>query len=86
MSLRLRDDDLDWRQIDDEIVVLDARDATYLTLNGPGALLWGLLDKSATRDELVAALLAAYEVDASVAGRDTDAFLEMLAEQGLLAA
>jgi hypothetical protein len=85
MTLRLRTHDLEWREIDSDIVVLDGRDATYLTLNGSGALLWRKLAGSATRDELVGALLEAYEVEESTAAADTDAFLTSLSEQGLLA-
>jgi len=86
MSLRLRQDDLEWREIDRDIVVLDARDAAYLTLNGSGAVLWRMLAASATRDELAAALVDAYGIDATTAAADTDAFLDALSEQGLLAA
>ena len=85
MTLRLRTDDLEWREIDSDIVILDGRDATYLTLNGSGAVLWRRLAGSATRDELVEALLETYEVDHSTAAADTDAFLAALCEQGLLA-
>lgn len=85
MTLRLRTDDLEWREIDSDIVILDGRDATYLTLNGSGAVLWRRLAGSATRDELVEALLGTYEVDHSTAAADTDAFLGALCEQGLLA-
>ncbi len=85
MTFRLRTNDLEWREIDSDIVILDGRDATYLTLNGSGALLWRRLAGSATRDELVGALLEFYEVDHPTAAADTDAFLAALAEQGLLA-
>ena len=85
MTLLLRTDELEWREIDSDIVILDGRDATYLTLNGSGALLWRMLADSATRDELVEALLGVYDVDHSRAAADTDAFLATLAEQGLLA-
>ncbi len=85
MTFRLRTNDLEWREIDSDIVILDGRDATYLTLNGSGALLWRRLAGSATRDELVGALLECYEVDHPTAAADTDAFLAALAEQGLLA-
>lgn len=85
MTLRLRTDDLEWREIDTDIVILDGRDATYLTLNGSGALLWRRLADTATRDQLVDALLATYEVDHATAVADTDAFLAALSEQGLLA-
>jgi hypothetical protein len=84
MTLRLRTDDLEWREIDSDIVILDGRDATYLTLNGSGALLWRRLAGTATRDELVEALLESYEVDHLTAAADTDAFLTALSEQGLL--
>ena len=84
MTLRLRTYDLEWRDIDSDIVILDGRDATYLTLNGSGALLWRRLVASATRDELVDALLETYEVDHPTAAADTDAFLAALSAQGLL--
>lgn len=85
MTLRLRTEELEWREIDSDVVVLDGREAAYLTLNGSGALLWRMLSRSATRDELVDALLDAYEVDPTTAAADADAFLTTLSEQGLLA-
>ena len=85
MTLRLRTEDLEWREIDSDIVILDGRDATYLTLNGSGALLWRLLATNATREQLVTALLDTYEVDHLTAAADTDSFLATLSEQGLLA-
>ncbi|HUA02600.1 MAG TPA: PqqD family protein [Solirubrobacteraceae bacterium] len=84
MSLRLRTEDLQWREIDREIVALDGRDASYLTVNGSGALLWRMLATSASRDELVRALVETYEVEAATAEADTDAFLRTLSERGLL--
>lgn len=86
MTLQLRTEDLEWREIDSDIVILDGRKATYLTLNGSGALLWRRLATDATREELVDALLEAYEVDHPTAAADTDAFLAALSEQELLAA
>ena len=66
-------------------MILDELDAAYLTLNGSGALLWRLLAMRATREELIEALLDAYEVDHATAVADTDAFLASLSEHGLLA-
>lgn len=86
MMLQLRTTDLDWREIDQDIVILDGRDASYLTLNGSGALLWRTLADGASRDELIGALLSVYEVDAARARADTDAFLESLYARGFLTA
>ena len=55
-----------------------------LRLNGSGKILWERLAAGATRDELVSALLAEYEIDAETASRDTDAFLNTLRGFGAL--
>lgn len=83
-KLRLRAEELDWTQIDEDIVILDGRGALYLTLNGSGALLWRMLAASATRDELVRGLLEAHDIQEDQALADTDAFLGDLCERGML--
>jgi len=85
MTLCLRGPDLDWREIDDEIVALDTRDAIYLAVRGSGAVLWRLLADSTTRGGLVNALVETYGIDETRAGEDVDAFLATLNERGLLA-
>jgi hypothetical protein len=84
MTLTLRSDELVWKEIDGDVVVLDGRDAVYLTVNGSGALLWRMLAESSTREDLVGALTDAYEVDEAQAATDTDAFLGELSAKGLL--
>ena len=85
MTLCLRNDDLDWREIDDEIVVLDTRDAVYLAVHGSGAFVWRLLAESTTRDSLIEALVEKYGIDSTRATADVDAFLATLNDRGLLA-
>jgi hypothetical protein len=82
--LRLRDADLHWREIDGEIIALEARGSTYVAANGPGALLWRALAAGTTREALVDELLRAYDVDRERAAADTDRFLAQLDEQGLI--
>ena len=57
-----------------------------LTLNDTGALLWQLLEQGAETDQLVRALLDTYDVAATSAASDAEAFLETLREGGLLVA
>jgi hypothetical protein len=85
MTLCLRRDDLDWQEINGEIVALDGKDAVYLAVKGSGAMLWRLLADSATRDGLVDALVETYGIDSGLAGGDVDAFLSTLTARGLLA-
>lgn len=84
--LALRTDDLYWREIDDEIVVLEGRASRYLSVNDSGAVLWRLLARGATREELIAALVETYELDAAGAASDADRFLEDMRAASLLAA
>jgi hypothetical protein len=84
MTLCLRKQQLEWRQIDDEIVALDTEDSVYLAARGSGALLWRLLGESTTRDRMVEALLEAYGIDATRAAEDVDGFLATLDARGLL--
>ena len=64
MTLCLRKEQLEWRDIGDEIVALDAEDSVYLAARGSGALLWRLLAESTTRNGLVEALVETYGIDA----------------------
>ena len=47
-----------------------------ITLNETGAFLWKILEKGASKDELVSALLSEYEVAKDVAEKDVSAFVE----------
>jgi hypothetical protein len=85
-DLRLRTDDLSWREIDDEVIAVDVGTSTYLGTNKTGALLWRRLGAGgATRSELVGLLVETYGIDADRARADVDAFVDDLAALGLLA-
>jgi hypothetical protein len=83
--LRLRGDELEWKLLEGEIVALDASTSQYFATNRTGAVLWSALEKGATREQLVARLVEAFDVDEETAARDLDGFLAALEAQGLLA-
>ena len=57
-TLRLRTNDLSWREIDDEVIAVDVETSTYLGANKAGALLWRRLgENGATRIELAELLV-----------------------------
>lgn len=53
-------------------------------LNGTGKLLWEKLQAGASREDLVTALTAEYDVTADVAGKDVDLFTDNLRSLGIL--
>ncbi len=82
--LKLRGHDVQWVTVDGEVVALDMRSELYLGVNPAGARLWQALADGTTHAELLQILIDEYSIDRQVAGRDVDAFIEQLREQGLL--
>lgn len=82
--MKLRADDLTWREIDGDLVILDLRSSTYLTTNASGAVLMKELTQHRTDDELVQALVGAFGITASQAESDVRSFVEALNTGGLL--
>ena len=82
--IRLRNEAVDWRNIDGEVVALDHKDSTYLSINRSGAVLWPALERGSTVEELVAILLEQFEVEPAQARADVETFLVRLSERNLL--
>lgn len=82
--MKLRLDELSWREIDGDMVMLDLRTSTYLTTNGSGTLLVKQLTEERTSGELVQALVDAYDIPRSSAEHDVRNFLDELDRSGLL--
>lgn len=73
-----------WRQVGDEIVILDVPTATYLTLNSSAVTLWKNLEEGATPADLAADLVATYGITTDKAAKDVQRFLEALQERCLI--
>ena len=84
--LRLRVDDLHWREIDGEVIAIEARGSTYVAANGAGTLLWRALAAGTTPEALADELVRVYGIDRRRAADDIEHFLAQLTDQGLLAA
>lgn len=55
-----------------------------VNLNETGAFLWKILEKGATKDEMLKKLLAEYDVDEETAKADIDGFVNKLQEAKLV--
>jgi hypothetical protein len=84
-ELRLRDEGLEWREVENEVIAVDVRSSTYLSTKGSGTMLWRALAQGSTRDQLVSALQEAYGLERTKAEEDVDRFVADLQERGLLA-
>lgn len=84
VRLRLRDVDLDWREVEGELVALDLRESRYLAVNRTGQVLWAALAEGATRAQLVERLIEEFGIDHARAAADVDAFTAELESRDLL--
>lgn len=82
--MKLRANDLTWREIDGDLVILDLRSSTYLTANASGTVLMKQLTEDRTNDELVQAMVDAFGISESQAEQDVRSFVDSLDRSGLL--
>jgi hypothetical protein len=82
--MRLRGDDLTWREIDGDLVILDLQSSTYLTANASAAVLMKQLTEERSADELVGCLVTTFGIDRQQATQDVQAFLDELEDSDLL--
>jgi Coenzyme PQQ synthesis protein D (PqqD) len=79
-------DDVVWREVLDEIIVLDQASWRYLTVRGAGVTLWPGLVGGATLGQLADRLVERFGIDRGLAGADVTRFVGLLGDRGLLAA
>ncbi|MDF1603436.1 PqqD family protein [Nocardioides sp. YIM 152315] len=82
--MRLRGDNLTWREIDGDLVILDLRSSTYLTANASATLLMKQLIEERSAGELVHSLVTAFGIRQQQAEHDVQAFLDDLEGSDLL--
>ncbi|MDD4101233.1 MAG: PqqD family protein [Kiritimatiellae bacterium] len=84
-KLYIRADEVVLRSIagEDFLIVLHAGESKMYSLNGMGLWFWTQLERPVTRQELLAAMLAEYDVAEDVAAAEVERFLEYLVERGL---
>jgi hypothetical protein len=68
----------------DGLVLLDIRGGILLASNPIGACIWRLVEQQQTVAEIVSQLVAHYHVQATLVERDVAAFLNALAQRGLV--
>jgi len=66
------------RTVGEDLVILNPQTGEYYGLNDVGSLIWDRLENECTRDELVAAVVADYDVEPGEASTDVDELVEQL--------
>lgn len=82
--MRVRSTEVSARTIGDETIVLHLTGSRYFSITGVGSRVFQLLTQERTLDELVDVIVDEYDIDATTARRDIDAFLGKLRDARLL--
>ena len=70
--------------LNDEIVMMDSEKGMYYNLDPIGSRIWTLLDTPQTLESLCKNLMEEYDIDQTTCQQETEAFLQSLAERGLI--
>jgi hypothetical protein len=73
------------KEVDGELVLLDVKSQLYIGGNRSTAVLWPLLEKGATTEELAGALVSSFGIDEHRADADVGSLIGQLRERELLA-
>jgi hypothetical protein len=77
--------DVEWREVEGRVVVMDVATGSCVALNRTGAALWRALVAGASEDGLAGVLADGFGIDLARARGDVGSFLEALRARGLLA-
>ena len=79
-------DDVVFRDVGGEAVILNLLTSTYFGLDEVGTRIWHLVGEHGSTEQVIAALLAEYEVDETKVRQDVDRLIRQLLEKGLVRA
>ena len=83
-DLRVDASQAEWREVGDEVLILNVRTGRYLALNRSASLLWPALVEGAHTRALARQLREAYGLAEDQAARDVAAFVEALRRLAVL--
>jgi len=73
------------RSLDDETIIMSARNSTLFTLNGVASEIWQAADGRTALDDVVRdRICAKFQTEPAAAYADAEAFCRALAEHGIL--
>jgi hypothetical protein len=80
----MRNPELVWRPVGDELVIVRPSDGQIRVLNGVGALIWRSMDGHRAISQIAGLVCDEYEVSLEQAEDDIRLFLEPLTEDGMV--
>jgi hypothetical protein len=83
MNIKISDNVV-WRDLDGEIVILNLTSGVYFSVDGVGTRIWILMSEQVAPEEIVRQLIAEFEVEEAQLRSDMESLVKDLAGQGLI--
>ena len=77
-------DDIIWRVVDDEALILNTSNGYYFSMNGTATEAWCLLNEGQSVDEVARTIADRYEIDLPSAKADVEALLTELKNEQIV--
>ena len=77
-------ENITWRKVDNETVVLNMETSEYYSANSTGAEIWELLDKKYPLKKIVDFIIHEYDINSKTAENNVTGFLKKLSELKLI--
>ncbi len=69
--------------LDGEVVLINLAKGIYYSLDGTGSFIWGHVEKSASCEDIVKAMVASYDVSPQTADEDVRRLMDEFVSEGL---
>ena len=79
-----RCDDVPYKEIEGEVLLLNLKDGSYFGLNHTGKFIWKMLNGKKTRTDIVKALQKKFDISQPTAQKHADGFLGELKKNKLI--
>ena len=73
-----------WKNLGDEVILLDTQNGEYFVLNETAAMMWNMLMKNIPTEQIIAAVTESFEIDEKSAGNDFNDFLRSLLDSRII--
>ena len=83
MNIKISDNVV-WRDLEGEIVILNLTSGVYFSVEGVGTRIWTLISEQVATEDIIGKLISEFDVEESQLRSDVESLVKNLADQGLI--
>lgn len=80
----INNDDISWRIVEDEVIILNLTSGFYYTLTSTGTRMWNLLERNKTTEDIIKIVSDEYGIDRQIVRDDIVYLFNELEKEDLI--